>query len=92
MAACIRAYVQYGVKDVPIRPDHVPTLVGEDNSTPGYHMLVREQLSRARRTFTRSLAGSSVGAWVYQGLNGCVLIPSTPIECSDPLSNRAALF
>jgi mannonate dehydratase len=40
MAAAMRAYAEAGL-DVPIRPDHVPTLDGEDNSTPGYHMLGR---------------------------------------------------
>jgi mannonate dehydratase len=40
MAACMRAYIEAGV-DCPIRPDHVPTLVGETNEYPGYHMLGR---------------------------------------------------
>jgi mannonate dehydratase len=40
MAAAMRAYLEAGL-DVPVRPDHVPTLDGEDNSTPGYHMLGR---------------------------------------------------
>lgn len=40
MAACIRAYREAGV-DCPIRPDHVPTLAGESNEFPGYHMLGR---------------------------------------------------
>lgn len=37
MAACLRAYREAGL-DVPIRPDHVPTLAGESNEFPGYHM------------------------------------------------------
>jgi len=40
MAACLRAYHEAGL-DVPIRPDHVPTLAGETNEFPGYHMLGR---------------------------------------------------
>lgn len=40
MAAAMRAYLEAGL-DIPVRPDHVPTLDGEDNSTPGYHMLGR---------------------------------------------------
>lgn len=40
MAACLRAYSEAGI-DVPIRPDHVPTLAGESNEFPGYHMLGR---------------------------------------------------
>lgn len=40
MAACLRAYREAGL-DVPIRPDHVPTLAGESNEYPGYHMLGR---------------------------------------------------
>lgn len=40
MAACMRAYLESGI-DCPIRPDHVPTLRGESNETPGYHMLGR---------------------------------------------------
>lgn len=37
MAAAIRAYEDVGF-DGPIRPDHVPTMAGEDNSIPGYHI------------------------------------------------------
>ena len=37
MAAAIRAYRDVGF-DGPIRPDHVPQLVGEDNGEPGYTM------------------------------------------------------
>lgn len=40
MAECLRAYKNAGI-DCPIRPDHVPTLVGESNEFPGYHMLGR---------------------------------------------------
>lgn len=40
MAACLDAYLEAGL-DVPIRPDHVPTLAGESNEYPGYHMLGR---------------------------------------------------
>lgn len=40
MAACLKAYLDSGI-DVPIRPDHVPTLEGESNEYPGYHMLGR---------------------------------------------------
>ena len=41
MAACVRAYRDAGLEGVPIRPDHVPTMEGEDNSQSGYHMLGR---------------------------------------------------
>ena len=41
MAACMRAYADAGVRDVAIRPDHVPTLDGEQNAHPGYEMLGR---------------------------------------------------
>ena len=41
MVRCMRAYAAAGVRDVPIRPDHVPTLDGEANSHPGYEMLGR---------------------------------------------------
>ena len=37
MAAAIRAYRDVGF-DGPIRPDHVPQLVGEENGEPGYTM------------------------------------------------------
>nr|WP_265110731.1 mannonate dehydratase [Halosolutus halophilus] len=37
MLAAMRAYERYVDDDVPIRPDHVPTMAGEDNSNPGYH-------------------------------------------------------
>lgn len=36
MAAAIRAYEAIGF-DGPVRPDHVPTMAGEDNDHPGYH-------------------------------------------------------
>ena len=36
MAAAIRAYEDIGF-DGPLRPDHCPTMTGEDNATPGYH-------------------------------------------------------
>jgi mannonate dehydratase len=40
MAAAMRAWVEADFRG-PMRPDHVPTLDGEDNTTPGYHMLGR---------------------------------------------------
>ena len=40
MAASMRAYLESEI-DCAIRPDHVPTLFGESNETPGYHMLGR---------------------------------------------------
>lgn len=40
MAHCWEAYQEAGI-DCPIRPDHVPTLAGESNESPGYHMLGR---------------------------------------------------
>lgn len=36
MQAAMDAYVDVGF-DGPMRPDHVPTMAGEDNSNPGYH-------------------------------------------------------
>jgi len=36
MLAAMRAYREVGF-DGPMRPDHVPTMAGEDNSNPGYH-------------------------------------------------------
>ena len=40
MVAAVRAYREVGF-DGPIRPDHVPQLVGEDEGEPGYTMLGR---------------------------------------------------
>jgi len=40
MPAILKYYHELGL-DVPIRPDHVPTLEGEDPSTGGYEMLGR---------------------------------------------------
>ncbi len=40
MAAAMRAYREVGFSG-PIRPDHVPQLVGEDDGEPGYTMLGR---------------------------------------------------
>ena len=40
MAHLIRLYVELGI-DVPIRVDHVPTLVGEDTAVAGYAALGR---------------------------------------------------
>ena len=40
MADVIRALKEIGF-DGPIRPDHVPTCEGEDNTLPGYHVLGR---------------------------------------------------
>ncbi|MFC6976636.1 mannonate dehydratase [Halomicroarcula sp. GCM10025709] len=37
MLAAMRAYERHVDDDVPMRPDHVPTMAGEDNSNPGYH-------------------------------------------------------
>jgi mannonate dehydratase len=36
MQAAVEAYHDVGF-DGPARPDHVPTMAGEDNSNPGYH-------------------------------------------------------
>jgi len=36
MAAAVRAYEEIGF-DGPLRPDHCPTMAGEDNTSPGYH-------------------------------------------------------
>jgi mannonate dehydratase len=36
MLAAMRAYRDIGFSG-PMRPDHVPTMAGEDNSNPGYH-------------------------------------------------------
>ena len=40
MAEAMRAYREIGFQG-PIRPDHVPQLVGEDDGEPGYTMLGR---------------------------------------------------
>jgi len=37
MYAAMCAYHEAVADDVPMRPDHVPTMAGEDNSNPGYH-------------------------------------------------------
>ena len=37
MHAAMEAYVESVNDDVPMRPDHVPTMADEDNSNPGYH-------------------------------------------------------
>jgi len=37
MLGAMRAYEAHVGDDVPMRPDHVPTMAGEDNSNPGYH-------------------------------------------------------
>jgi mannonate dehydratase len=40
MLACLRAYREVGFEGV-LRPDHVPTMAGEDNSNPGYEAMGR---------------------------------------------------
>ena len=40
MAAAMRAYREVGF-DGPMRPDHVPQMIGEDDGDPGYTMLGR---------------------------------------------------
>jgi mannonate dehydratase len=40
LLACLRAYRELGYRGV-LRPDHVPTLAGEDNASPGYATLGR---------------------------------------------------
>ncbi len=37
MFGALRAYENHVDGEVPLRPDHVPTMAGEDNSNPGYH-------------------------------------------------------
>ena len=37
MLAAMRAYERHDDDDVVMRPDHVPTMAGEDNANPGYH-------------------------------------------------------
>ncbi|WP_431357499.1 mannonate dehydratase [Haloarcula laminariae] len=37
MHAAMAAYEEFVDDDVPMRPDHVPTMADEDNSNPGYH-------------------------------------------------------
>ncbi|MFB6173982.1 MAG: mannonate dehydratase, partial [Halobacteriales archaeon] len=37
MLAAMRAYEDHVDDDVVARPDHVPTMAGEDNANPGYH-------------------------------------------------------
>ena len=38
MYACMKAYYEVGFNGV-MRPDHVPTMYGDDNNTPGYAIL-----------------------------------------------------
>ena len=38
MAAAWRAYEAVGLENVPIRPDHVPTMCGDSNDHAGYEM------------------------------------------------------
>ena len=38
MYACMKAYYEVGFQGV-MRPDHVPTMYGDDNTTPGYAIL-----------------------------------------------------
>jgi mannonate dehydratase len=40
LLACLRAYHELGYTGV-LRPDHVPTLAGESNASPGYATLGR---------------------------------------------------
>ena len=40
MAAAMKLYIENGI-DVPIRVDHVPTLVGEESGVAGYDTLGR---------------------------------------------------
>lgn len=40
MLAAMQAFEDIGF-DGPMRPDHVPTMAGEDNSNPGYHTMGR---------------------------------------------------
>jgi len=40
LAACVEAYAEVGFEG-PLRPDHVPTLAGEDNHRPGYATMGR---------------------------------------------------
>jgi mannonate dehydratase len=40
LLACLRAYRAIGFDGV-LRPDHVPTLAGEENGAPGYETLGR---------------------------------------------------
>jgi mannonate dehydratase len=40
LAACMRAYDEVGFTG-PLRPDHVPTMAGEQNARPGYETLGR---------------------------------------------------
>ena len=40
LLACLRAYQEIGFNGV-LRPDHVPTLAGESNESPGYATLGR---------------------------------------------------
>lgn len=56
MAASMRAYHEEGI-DCPVRPDHVPTLVGESNETPGYHMLGRLWAVGYMRGLREAIAG-----------------------------------
>jgi len=41
MLAAMEAYEEHVGNDVPMRPDHVLTMAGEDKFNPGYHMSAR---------------------------------------------------
>ena len=41
MVKAMESYYQCGLRDIPIRPDHAPTMEGETNAHPGYEMLGR---------------------------------------------------
>ena len=40
MRACMQAYKDIGFEGV-LRPDHVPTMTGDDNENPGYSSIGR---------------------------------------------------
>ena len=56
MLAAMEAYHDIGFDGV-MRPDHVPTMAGEDNSNPGYHTLGRLFAIGYMRGLTESVEG-----------------------------------
>ncbi|WP_415382015.1 mannonate dehydratase [Halosimplex sp. TS25] len=58
MQAAMDAFVDVGF-DGPMRPDHVPTMAGEDNSNPGYHTKGRLFAIGYMRGLLESAAGGA---------------------------------
>ena len=60
MVTAMATYWQCGLRDIPIRPDHVPTMDGESNEHPGYEMLGRLWALGYMKGLMESVAHASV--------------------------------